>query len=90
MKIIYLQTICTSIDYGYLLREPHATFFETPSNQGKNNETRIAVIGVYFASYDFVCEEDTLFQIKINDIMICRRNGFLRTVAVDDINPLHL
>ena len=39
--------------------------FETLDNQGKNNQPRIAVVGVYFALHDSVCDEESSFQIKM-------------------------
>ena len=44
--------------------------FKTPNNQDKNNQPRIAAVGVYFASYDSVCNEDSKFQKIIKAAVI--------------------
>ena len=67
------------------------TIFETINNQGKNNQPGIAVASVYVASYDYVCDEDSRFQIKIKNTMMQRMKDFLPTVVtMDDIVPLHI
>ena len=44
--------------------------FETPKNQVKNNQPKIAVVGVYSASYDSVCDEESAFQKRIKASII--------------------
>ena len=65
------------------------TIFETPNNQGKNSQPRIAVVSVYFASYDSVCDKDSTFQKRIKANAIQRTMDFLCALIAVDITPLH-
>ena len=44
--------------------------FKIPNNQDKNKQPRIVDVGVYFASYDSVCDEDSKFQKIIKATVI--------------------
>ena len=51
----------------YLLRE---SFKSSSSNQRKVTQLRIAVVGVYFASLDSVCDKDSSFQMNIKNVVV--------------------
>ena len=56
------------------------TIFETPNNQGKNNQPRIAAVGVYFTTYS-ICDDDSSFQIKIKGAVIWRQNSIIAVLV---------
>ena len=66
----------------YLLRELPEYFSTKPSNESKNNQPRIVVIGTDFTIYDCIANEEYAFDIKIGDTTTCRCNHFVRAFLV--------
>lgn len=75
MSFIFLDIVMNSSLLATLsVAEPPESLFQTPSNQGKKNQPRIAAGSVYFALYDSICYKDK---------SICRWHHFLSAIAVD-------
>ena len=57
-------------------------FFGKTSNESKNNQTRILVIGTDFTTYNCIANEEWAFDIKIENTTTSRCNHFVQTFLV--------
>ena len=79
LDLINCAVICF---LSYLLRESPEYFFGKISNDSKNSQPRIVVIGTDFATCRCTGSEEFVFDIKIEDTAVCRYIGFVRTFLV--------
>ena len=57
-------------------------FFDKTTNETKNSQPIIVVIGTDFTIYDCIANEECAFDIKIEDATTCRCNHFVRAFLV--------